>query len=173
MALILLRHTAPKVEPGICYGQTDLDVTINFKREAMRALNSLPTVAHIITSPLRRCRILADFISQHLSLPVKEDPRFMEMDFGRWEGQAWSDIPRVEIDAWADDFFHARPHGGESVAQLKARTDAALADYHQSNAPTLIVTHAGVIRAAFAKGETAENFDTKIEFGAFAILPAQ
>ena len=49
------------------------------------------------------------------------------MDFGRWEGLPWSAVPRAELDAWAADLMHARPHGGESVAMLLARTRRALA----------------------------------------------
>ncbi|HBF90413.1 MAG TPA: phosphoglycerate mutase, partial [Hyphomonas atlantica] len=49
-------------------------------------------------------------------------------DFGRWEMQPWGDLPRHELDAWANDFLDARPHGGESVAELTARTRAAISD---------------------------------------------
>ncbi|MEP1143241.1 MAG: alpha-ribazole phosphatase [Henriciella sp.] len=171
MALILLRHTTPKIDPGICYGQTDLEVASTFKVEAATALKALPPFRKIVSSPLIRCRKLADFFAQYLSLNVEEDSRLMEMDFGAWEGQAWSAIPRAEIDAWAADFLHARPHGGESVAMLRARCLAALHDRRETDGSELIVTHAGVIRAVCARGEGAEEFNMKIEFGGFVSLP--
>ncbi len=174
MALILLRHTTPMVAPGTCYGQTDLDVAATFETEAAKAFVALPPVhrpAHrIVTSPLRRCRKLADFISQRSGLPVEDDPRLMEMDFGSWEDRPWTTIPKIEIDMWADDFFHACPHGGESVSMLSTRVREALHDWGTRETPTLIVTHAGVIRAALATGETADDFNTQIDFGSFVTI---
>ncbi len=171
MALILLRHTTPEVPPNVCYGQTDLDVTATFETESAKACAALPTVRLVVTSPLIRCRRLADFVGQQLKLPVEEDCRLMEMDFGTWEGQAWSAVPRAEIDAWAEDFLHARPHGGESVAELRARTTDVLMDWSDSYGSTLVVTHSGVIRAALATGDTVGDFNTRIDFGNFITTP--
>ena len=96
----------------------------------------------------------------------------MEMNFGTWEGRAWSDIPRPELDAWAKDFFHARPHRGESVAMVQTRTQAALQEWRARDAAALLVTHAGIIRTAAAKGQTADDFNTQIDFGAHFTLSA-
>lgn len=170
MALILLRHTTPQVAEGICYGQTDLRLADSFEHEAQVALNALPKFDAIVTSPLTRCRLLADFITLRVSLCVTEDARLMEMDFGAWEGVAWNDIPRAEIDAWAEDVLHARPHGGESVAMLRDRSLKALADWQARYERPLIVTHAGVIKAALSKGDTAQDFTAKIDFGAHTTI---
>lgn len=165
-----MRHTTPYVAPGICYGQTDLDVAASFETEAAAALAALPAVERIVSSPLQRCRKLAEFVSAQADIPFDLDPRLMEMDFGTWEGRAWSEIERSEIDAWAADFYHARPHGGESVAILHVRIQAALDGLYDQDRSTLIVSHAGVIRAALARGETAEDFNTKIAFGGFVTM---
>ena len=165
MALILLRHTTPDVAPGICYGQTDLNVAASFVREATAALGALPAFDRIVSSPLLRCRKLADFIAAEVSLPVSIDPRIIEMDFGTWERRPWSEIERREIDAWAADFYHARPHGGESVSALHDRVRNAIDEFRDQDGSTLIVCHAGVIRAALARGEKAEDFNTEIAFG--------
>ena len=93
------------------------------------------------------------------------------MDFGTWEGRAWNDIPRAELDAWAQDFLHARPHGGESVADLKARADQAVADLDPSQGDILLVTHAGIVRALFAKGPDAHHFQTDIDYGGLLRFP--
>ena len=170
MALILLRHTSPDVAPGTCYGQTDLDVATTFEDEAAVALAALPPVQSIVTSPLIRCQKLADYVGARLALPVTSDARLMEMDFGHWEGRPWSDIERSEIDAWAADFLHALPHGGESVSMLQTRIRAALADWFAKDKATLIVTHAGVVRAALATGPNASDFNTQIDFGGFIIM---
>ncbi len=167
----MLRHTRPDIAPGICYGQTDLDLADSFEREADQVLRSLPAFSAIVSSPLRRCRKLADLIADRYQQSIRIEPRLAEMDFGRWEGVAWNDIPRGELDQWAEDFSQARPHGGESVSALKARVEDALADIRMRQAPTLIVTHAGVIRAALAQGPEAHHFQTQVEFGEVIRLP--
>lgn len=170
MPVTLLRHTTPAVAPGTCYGISDIGVADSFGQEARDVLSALPPADRIVTSPLLRCRCLADHIAQAAGLSVAADPRLQEMDFGTWEGRPWADIPRAELDLWAADFLHARPHGGESVAMLTARTQAALADVDGAQDRVLIVTHAGVIKAALATGTTAAAYSATIGFGRFITL---
>lgn len=167
----MLRHTKPQVKSGTCYGQTDLDVADSFEQEAAQVLTNLPDIAAIVSSPLKRCRLLADRIAAHTGLAIRLDPRFTELNFGRWENLAWDMVPRAELDQWASDFHDARPHGGESVGDLKARVDTALSDIRAAQTPTVIVTHAGVIRAALAQGRDAHHFQTQIDFGEIIRLP--
>ncbi|MEM1088480.1 MAG: histidine phosphatase family protein, partial [Pseudomonadota bacterium] len=87
-----------------------------------------------------------------------------------WEGVAWDDIPRDEIDEWAEDILHARPHGGESVAMLRDRSRTALKGWQSRYERLLIVTHAGVIKAALANSDTASDFAVKIDFGAHVTI---
>ena len=171
MAVVMLRHTTPLVAPGICYGQTDLDVADSFDAEVAQILERVPQIAAIVTSPLQRCSMLAERIADRKNLRVESDDRLKEMDFGTWEGQPWSDIPRDELDAWANDFFQANPHGGESVQSLKRRVDSVVSERRQTVTPTLFVTHGGVIRAALAKGEKARDYQTEIGFGELVRLP--
>lgn len=167
----MLRHTKPQVKSGTCYGQTDLDVADSFEQEAEQVLADLPDIAAIVSSPLKRCRVLADRIAAHTGLRIHLDPRLTELNFGRWENLAWDKVPRAELDLWASDFYDARPHGGESVGDLKVRVDAALSDIGSARTPALIVTHAGVIRAALAQGRAARHFQTEIDFGEIIRLP--
>jgi len=171
MAVMMLRHTTPRVTPGTCYGRTDLDVADSFEHEVQQILSALPDFAAIVSSPLQRCRKLADRVAAHARLDVQIDARLIEMDFGQWEGIAWNAIPRPELDHWASDFLHARPHGGETVGELKARVDAALAEIWSRATPTLAVTHAGVIRAALARGRGASHYQTDVKFGELIRLP--
>lgn len=48
------------------------------------------------------------------------------MDFGQWEGRAWNDIARADIDAWTTRFGHHAPGGGEPLAAMLTRVSAAL-----------------------------------------------
>ncbi|MEO1042431.1 MAG: alpha-ribazole phosphatase [Pseudomonadota bacterium] len=167
MGLILVRHTTPDVAEGTCYGRTDLDVARTFESEAEEVAAALPDFVRIVTSPLQRCKRLANHLSLSRNAPLTVEPRLAEMDFGQWEGILWSEIPREELDAWAKDFIHARPHGGESVAMLRHRTNEALGEIKSSNDTTLVVTHSGVIRAALSTGDDADSFSTNVAFGGF------
>jgi len=164
MALTLVRHTTPDVAPGICYGVTDLKVVQSFEAEAFETFKLLDRPGCIIASPLSRCAVLTRYLAERFDRSYNFDDDLKEMDFGRWENLKWSDIPRAELDMWAADFLHARPHGGESVAMLYERTTKALSRYKGDNA--LIVTHSGVIKCALATGQSPAAFNSQIAYGA-------
>jgi alpha-ribazole phosphatase len=163
MALILARHTRPAVA-GVCYGRSDAALAPSFPAEAEALLAELPEIARIVTSPLARCRRLADVLGDRLGLPVAADPDLAEMDFGTWEARRWDAIPAPELDAWAADLLGARPHGGESVAMLLARTRRALVRMRGAAGTSLAVTHAGVIRAALFNAGDAGAWQREIPF---------
>ena len=170
MDLIFLRHTTPHVAPGTCYGRTDLDLADSFADEAQAVASVIPKASHIVSSPLKRCRKLAEHLSRTFSLPMEVEPRLTEMDFGSWEGLPWSDIPRAQLDAWAKDFLHARPHDGETVAELHARVMDLISELKNGRERTLLVTHAGIIKAAFATGDEVTDYQTTVEFGGHITL---
>ncbi|MEM1250430.1 MAG: alpha-ribazole phosphatase family protein [Acidobacteriota bacterium] len=165
MALTLVRHTRPAVEDGVCYGATDLGVADDFEGAARSVVASLTPCDVLVTSPLQRCRLLAERIGRAFELPPIVDERVREMDFGRWEGMLWSDVPRDEVEEWNRDFLGARPHGGESVAAMRARVEEALVEYRSSARSHIVVTHSGVIKCALATGDEARDFTTNVAFG--------
>lgn len=167
MAVTLLRHTAPAVAPGTCYGITDLPLADSFDAEARAVLATLPLAGAVITSPLRRCRLLAGHLAQARGLPLTVVAEWREMDFGAWEGVAWDAVPRDGLDAWAEDFMGYDGHGGESVARLLDRVTAALAAAPDG---ALIVTHMGCIRAALAARGHPGAWDARIGFGGHLML---
>ena len=143
MILHLIRHPRPLIEPGICYGR--LDVEGEFPElTAAHLRTELLAGLPVYSSPLRRCRELAGFLNPRPEI----DARLAEMNFGEWEGRAWDDIPRAEIDAWAADVAGYAPPGGESPRQLQQRVLAFVAELWEPEA--VIVTHAGVIRVLMA-----------------------
>ena len=166
MSVILVRHTRPAVPAGVCYGMTDLDLAPSFDDEAAAVVATLPRTDRLVSSPLKRCRRLAERIGAARGLVPVFDERLRELDFGTWEGVPWDSIPRTELDAWAADFFHARPHGGESVQMLRERVGAAIADYRRSGASHVVITHAGVIKAALARTGHPDGWQAIVEFGA-------
>ncbi|MFC6299833.1 phosphoglycerate mutase [Pseudomonas sp. CCM 7893] len=78
------------------------------------------------------------------------DAALRDCDFGRWQGMGLDEIQRAEPDAlqaWLTDCT-AKPHGGESVAQLCERVGRWLQSLEQTPGHVLAVTHPFVIRAA-------------------------
>ena len=168
MDLILIRHPAPAIAAGVCYGKTDVPLAGDAAESVRSMLARLAALAaplpeQLATSPLQRCAELAHRLARHFDRPCSVDPRLQEIDFGQWEGQRWDAIDRASLDAWAADLRHARMHGGESVEQFEARVDGWLRLWCQPTAvrtsSVLAVTHAGVMRmiAALLLGETLET----------------
>ena len=161
-----MRHTRLEGVDGLCYGRTDMSLAPTFPADAALALQRVPKVGAIVTSPLTRCRRLALHIGNALNLTPEVDDRFAEMDFGSWEGRRWDDVPREGLECWARDFLDARPHGGESVAMLGQRVREGLEAHRPpGDAPTLVVTHLGVIRAALAHYDSPAGWQAKLGFG--------
>jgi alpha-ribazole phosphatase len=97
------------------------------------------------TSPLQRCSEVGRWLRRwgwcHLV-----DIRLMELDFGRWEGQPWSQIAPAEVAAWEADFIDHAPGGGESLRTLMARVQRFVQEKADGQ-PLLIVAHAGWMQA--------------------------
>ena len=91
-----MRHTRPAVPKGVCYGITDLDLAPTFDDEAAAIVAALPPADRLVSSPLRRCRRLAERIGVARGLAPAFDDRLRELDFGAWEGVPWNAIPRAE-----------------------------------------------------------------------------
>ena len=169
MELILLRHPAPAIDADVCYGSADLTLRPGLE-DPGRLPEAPPPFATLVTSPLRRCRRLAERLGAARDRAVRVDDRIAEMDFGRWELRRWREIDRAEVDAWAADFEHARPHGGETVAELRARVAAALDGARAEPGPVLWVTHGGVVRAVCGILGARDGWETRLDFGRFLRL---
>lgn len=166
--LIAIRHTPVLGGQGICYGgKTDLEVADREVADAARRLRLAIPDWPIVSSPLQRCHRLAEATARGFRIApspsrgvpasplpiaaarkmprsVRVDARLAELDFGHWEGQAWSTISREHRDAWSVNPAAYCIPGGESHLDLEARVTAALAEMTE---PTVWFTHAGVIRA--------------------------
>jgi len=170
MEIYLIRHTTPKVDKGICYGASDLEVVESFREEALAISKVLPTYhtnIRVISSPLIRCKQLADFISSSEVVEIEE--RFKEMNFGDWELQAWKSIDPKIMKNWFVNFVTLPCPNGESFQQVHDRTIAAFEEAQQSNAPQIwLVAHSGIIRAILSnlKGSPLKDaFKEKMDYG--------
>lgn len=164
MEIYLLRHTTPFIEKGICYGQSNIDVDDNFYNEAndiLQKVNQL-TIQKVVSSPLKRCLALANFIN----LPYTSNPAYKEINFGDWELKAWNQIPEEEINPWMQNFVTTPATNGESYIDLFNR---CIPEIKKETNQTLIITHAGIIRAILAhctNTPLTDSFNFKIPYGA-------
>ena len=146
MILHLIRHPRPLIEPGVCYGSLDVAAE-NAEAHAARLRAELPPGLPLWSSPLQRCRALAEA----LHAAPRFDARLAEMDFGDWEGRLWDAIPRQQLDAWAADVAGYAPPGGESPLALQARALALVEALQALDLPdAVLITHAGVMRVLVA-----------------------
>jgi len=146
--MIFLRHPKPLVEPGICYGRTDLDIAETGLEQITLALETTPRIERIIASPALRCRKLALDLGERDGITVEFDERLWEMHMGEWEGIPWSEIDRNVSEVWLKDPVNLPTPGGESFADLQRRVGEAVNERNDAMAmQTAIVCHAGPIRA--------------------------
>jgi alpha-ribazole phosphatase len=162
MHIYLVRHPPPIGTAGLCYGRLDVAVTPQELEDAAEAVCAqIPGEtledAHVYCSPSSRCVELARRIASPREPTPAED--LMEMNFGRWQGLAWDEVPREEIDAWAKDVWRYRPGGGESAEMVADRWQRWLAQLPRNRGGSVVaVTHAGVIRVALARsGQLDDN----------------
>ncbi|WP_175976514.1 alpha-ribazole phosphatase [Burkholderia sp. BCC1047] len=152
MDVVLIRHPAVGIEPGVCYGRSDVPLAESADGGALAVRTHLAELGALFpeqvwTSPLTRCASVAERLARAFDVPLLGDDDWQEMDFGAWEMQRWDDIDRAALDAWAADLMHACAHGGESVARFVARVARQAEALAAFDGPQWVVTHAGVIRA--------------------------
>jgi broad specificity phosphatase PhoE len=191
MILTLMRHPPTNAESETCIGQTNVELS----PEGRTALIPLAGEAcrlrpdQILCSDLKRCQLLAEAIAARLGLFAESDPIWRELSFGTWENRTWSEIQAREpqvLSEWMANFDTVAPPAGESFQQLQARVlkgieRKILCDTGETPVPRsemntgrtamphcLVVTHAGVIRAAvsaFSDLPLREAFELAVPYG--------
>ena len=143
--LHLLRHGRP-ARTGLLLGHGDEPAAPGAHTPLLTRAASL-SFDTLVTSDLSRAREGAEAIGRQRGVSWTIDRRWRELDFGAWDGLAPT---QVNADAlaqfWADPDAGAPP-GGERWSDLCGRVSQALAPLERS---TLVVTHAGAMRAALA-----------------------
>lgn len=150
--MIFYRHPTPDINLGICYGATDLEIAPVGHSQISAAVSQSSKPYKIIASPAKRCRRLAEALSDHHNVDIAYEPRLWEMNMGKFELVAWNDLPQDEANRWFADPLNEPTPSGESFAQVIERVgevlDELLQTHHQHHDALAIVCHAGPIRAA-------------------------
>lgn len=151
----LLRHGTP-VGGRRYRGQVDDPLSEQGWAEMWAAVDGSNPWQQIVCSPLRRCREFAEALGDKLALSVTVDPRLQEVGFGAWEGRSPEELRQQDpelISRFYHDPIGNRPMGAEPLEDFSARVSQAVTDILQRHQGqhTLVVTHAGVIRAALTQ----------------------
>lgn len=162
MTVILLRHGRSVSNTAHTLAGRTEGVELDEKGAAQAAalierLQGLPIKA-LVRSPLLRCRLTLEPLAAALGLePVVED-RLAEVDYGEWTGRALGEL--VKEPLWS--VVQHQPSaavfpGGEGLAQVQARSVAAVRDHdrrlaaeHGGDVLWVACTHGDVIKAVLA-----------------------
>ena len=146
--LILVRHGRTEANAaGLLLGRLDPPLDALGLEQAAAVARTLDTPSRVICSPLARTRQTAEAFG----VPVTVDDRWIELDYGEWDGRPVSEVPTETWKAWRSDIRFAPP-GGESLADLGERVRTACADLidEARDADVIVVSHVSPIKAAVA-----------------------
>ncbi len=128
---------------GISQGNVDIPLNATGIAQARAAAGKLRHrgIATIVSSPLSRARVTAEFVGSALGLPVALDSDLREVSFGVQEGQKMADW----FPHWlAGEFV---PEGAETFAALRSRAVAAANRATAQPPAVLVVGHGALFRS--------------------------
>lgn len=165
----LLRHgeTTYNADGNRYCGRTDANLTEKGIVQAQRVSEALQgkKIDAVYASPLQRAYRTAE-IATGGQLPVTQDQRLIELDFGAWEGKRRdefiADAPEL-WDAWNADPATAPAGGtGDTATQVVQRVDDFFAEMqrHHNGQTIVVVAHNGVNRLylAYKLGMPLRNY---------------
>lgn len=146
--LIVVRHGRTEANAsGLLLGRADPELDELGRAQAASLAAAIPDVDLVVASPLRRARQTAAAFGR----PVETDDRWIELDYGDWDGRRITEVTAEVWAAWrADPDF--RPPGGETLAELGRRTRRACDDLVEAatDGTVVVVTHVSPLKAAVA-----------------------
>lgn len=157
VTVYLLRHGQVDFPPGIYYGQMDVPLSEEGKRQSLLAARrmAMSGLDAVLCSDLERCTFMASLIQQEGGPGPESMSALREVNFGRWAGLSWDEIDKQypgEMTRRMNDLEHYRPPGGESLSDLLLRVKKVFSrcisgDY---GGKVAIVAHGGVNRVLLA-----------------------
>lgn len=147
--LIIVRHGRTEANAsGLLVGRrVDPGLDDLGRRQAAALREVVGGAERVVCSPLRRTRETA----AALGLPIEIDERWIEIDYGTFDGTPLRDLPAATWAEWRADLGFTLG-GGESLAALGTRVRAAADDLLEESRQhdIVVVTHVSPIKAAAA-----------------------
>jgi probable phosphoglycerate mutase len=146
--LILVRHGRTSANAaGVLQGRSDLPLDEVGMAQAVAAAAAVGPIDRVVSSPLRRARETAARFGQAVAI----DERWVEIDYGEYEGRPMREVPDDEWLRWRTE-KHYVSSGGESLGQVEARVRDACEELAADavNRNVVVVSHVSPIKAAVA-----------------------
>jgi len=151
--LILVRHgESTGNAQGLLLGRIDSPLTGRGLEQARSLTATVAGATLLISSPLARARDTATALGT--GLPVEIDERWIEVDYGEYDGQKLGDIPADVWVRWRSDPTFTPP-GGESLASAGSRVREACEELFadpdgpaRGEGTVVVVSHVSPIKAA-------------------------
>lgn len=150
--LYLVRHgrTAANAE-GRLQGSLDLPLDEVGERQAAAMADHVRSLSMGIDEVWCSSSLRARQTASHYGLEPTIDDRWIEVNFGIYEGLPIAEMPREVWTSWRDDFDFS-PEGGESFGAVGVRVREACADLYARAAERdiVVVSHMTPIKTAVA-----------------------
>ncbi len=155
-SIIIVRHGRTEFNAtGRLQGRTDnpLDEVGLAQAEAVATYLAPELLSDtlIVCSPLLRARQTATAIAEGVGASLEIDERWIELDYGAYEGLRQSEVPSNVWREWRSDSDFAAPQG-ESLNQVQQRVADACAELAQrlDGRTAVVVSHVSPIKSAVA-----------------------
>lgn len=143
--LIIVRHGRTEANAaGLLLGRSDPGLDAVGEHQARMVADWVGPVDRVVSSPLIRARQTASAFG----VEVEIDERFIEIDYGVFDGQPVGTLPAEVWQRWRSDPRYA-PEGGESYEGLNLRVAAGATELAQEalEHDIVIVTHVSPIKS--------------------------
>jgi alpha-ribazole phosphatase len=155
LTIHLVRHgeTLATREHRLC-GQSDCALSERGHRQSEAVVESCAAGGDwraVYSSPLSRCRAIAEGVAERLRIPLSIENDLLEIDHGEWDGRLELKIKESEPEAYGHYCDHpgifAAP-GGENGFQVAARALPAIERIRGAHpaGEVLVVSHEATIR---------------------------
>jgi broad specificity phosphatase PhoE len=151
--LILVRHgESTGNADGLLLGRMDVPLTERGLAQARTLGPSVAGATRVISSPLARARDTAEALGT--GLPVEIDDRWIEVDYGEFDGRPLGSVPDEVWTRWRSDPDY-RPPGGETLCEAGSRVRSACDELFATDGEgargagaVVVVSHVSPIKAA-------------------------
>ncbi len=167
--LLLIRHAQSAWNAsGRWQGHADPPLSPLGRQQAAELATSLrdelagEEVTLLVCSDLKRALETAEAVGAVLGLKPEPSARYRELDVGRWSGLTREQIQCEDaalLERFEDDDPDARPVGGETRREIRARAHEAVLELVRAHPGERIalVTHLGFMRALLPGVEPANG----------------